>query len=617
MFEGTLAVGAAVPGASAIAAVTSSSVAAAAALVVNTLKSNPQFAALLDENFDPLTTPFTANGSGIDSVLDQVAVEVGSSGVALTNLSAPAGDSGQAAPVVLTAAQTSTPTVVPTLPASEPASNLPSVAEMTAIAKKFEDCLALPLEQRVTMDANKEVTAVSAACSFGIANWKSDGGGWVDRMGNGTFRYTANTGLKAGQPSIATVLPAPNYSGNTFQHPYCNTQTCVIMYLPWTTASGKAAGGFFTLAKVAGKWEFVGNQLPYALGVEQRLNRLVAVNTALAAKDPSVYGVQDRVESTIRLTFNLDASGDFAAQNVRAVIWKGPGLPAAGVVTHRSQRCGSEDRMPITNQEGLLTNAGSTSTQWWNNGGTNDFKLDAAKLDGTALTMPWPTKTWATSSSASNQDYRDAPFTGSIPAWSVYTAEVYYYSNTGTTPDEVIMVRNGTPFERASAAASKNWPTLSQATIDAYLKPTGTGAGSLTTLSPNVLDWTNPVGGYVNFGYLFSQNRITATNAQNETSPNYWKRSSLWFRIGAAGDSSAPAYEWAPNRSGVELSTVTPTGASSTVANSNTSPNPRCASGDEVLPLDADASRSSYREIGLQVRDSSRKLNQLIHFWSN
>lgn len=595
-----------------IAAVTAGSVADASALVVNTLKSNPQFAGLLGDGFNLLTTPFNANGTGIDSVLDQLQVRVDSSGVTIANLTAPLSDTGAPPePVQLTQAQVATPAQAPTLPASEPPSNLPSAADMTGIAKKFESCLALPLEQRVTMDANKEVTAVSAACTFGVANWKSDGGGWVERMGNGTFRYTANTGLKVGQPTIATVLAPPNYSGKTFQHPYCNTQTCVIMYVPMTTASGKGSGGFFTLAKVAGKWEFVGNQLPYAMGVEQRLNRLVAVNTALAAANPLAYGIQDRLESAIRLSFNPDASVANTA-NVRAVVWKGPGLPAAGVVTHRSQRCGTDDRFPITNQEGnLMRNASSSTLAWYNNAGGSDFIVSAAKFDGSPMDLPAPQANWT------NSNYRSSPYTGAIPAWSVYTAEIHYFSNTGTTPDEVVMVRNGTPFESATAGAGKNWPTLAQSTIDAYLKPSGASAGSLTTLLPHALDWTNPAGGgYVNFGYLFSQNRITATNSQNETSQNYWKRGSLWFRIGAAGDSNAPAYEWAPNRSGTELATVTPPGFNTTVADANDNPNPRCT-GDEVLPLDADASRSSYREIGLQVRDSNRKLNQLIYFWSN
>jgi hypothetical protein len=592
----------------AIAAVDAAKLADATTLVVNTLKSNPVFADLLGAGFDPLKTPFTANGSGIDSVLDQLQVTVDTNGVTLTNLTARQSNDGTSpAPVLLTQAMVATPTQAPTLPPSEPSSNLPTVAEMTAIAMKLEACLALPLEQRVTMDANKKVTAVpAAACNFGIAGWKSDGGGWVERMGNDVFRYAANTGLKVGQPTIAAVLAPPNYSGKTFQHPYCNTQTCVIMYVPATTASGKASGFFFYLAKVAGKWEFVGNQLPYAMGVDQRLTRFVAVNTTLAAANPTNYFLQDRFESRIRLTFNPDRS-TADTSNVRAVVWKGPGLPAAGVVTHRSQRCGTADRFPITNQEGLLTANNSSVLQWWNNNGVLEFVVDAAKLDGSPLTMPSPSTNWATNSAPSNQNYRSAPFTGTIPAWSVYTAEIYYYSNSGNTPDEVIMVRNSTAYERASEGAGKNWPTLAAASIDAYLKPTGANAGSLVSLDHS-LAWSNPMDGYVELGYLFSQNRVSATNGEGETA-NYWKRSALLFRINAAGDASAPAYEWAPNRSGVELSTPT-------VANNGTNPNPRCGS-NEVLPLDGNNTRDSYREIGLNVRDDNRKLRQLIHFWSN
>jgi hypothetical protein len=594
--------------ADAIAAVKPADVADASTLVVNTLKSNPQFASLLGDGFNPLTTPFTANGSGIDSVLDQVAVEAGTGGVVITNLTAPNSDSGAPpAPVVLTQAQVATPTQAPTLPASEPPSNLPTVADMTAIAKKLEACLALPLEQRVTMDANKEVTAVvSDTCRFGVANWKSDGGGWVERMGNGVFRYAANTGLKVGQPTIATVLAAPNRSGNTFQHPYCNTQTCVIMYVPTTTASGKAGGGFYTLAKVNDKWEFVGNQLPYSMGVEQRLNRKVAVNTAGAANNATNFYVQDRLESVLRLIFNPEASGAANSGKVRAVVWKGPGLPDAGVVTHRSDRCGTEDRFPITNQQGLLTVQNSNTTQWWNSGGGNEFMLDAAKLDGSPLTMPTPSTNWATNPTVASQEISSSRFTGTILAWSVYKAEIYYFSNNSNiAPDEVIYVRSGTPFEPAANGAARNWPQLSTAFIDNYLKPTGANAGSIGSLA-QTLQWSNPADAYVSFGFLFSQNRVSATNGVDPVT-NYWKRASIWFRLNAMGDTSAPGYEWAPNQAGTALSPTTET--------AGINPNPRCGS-DEVLPLET-SNTTSYREVGLQFRGPDRKLYQQSYFWSN
>jgi hypothetical protein len=342
------------------------------------------------------------------------------------------------------------------------------------------------------------------------------------------------------------------------------------------------------------------------MGVEHRLNRKVAVNTALALANPSNFFLQDRMESVIRLTFNPEFSGAANTANVRAVVWKGPGLPAAGVVTHRSQRCGTDDRFPITNQEGALTVNNSASIQFWNNNGGVEFLVDSAKLDGSALAMPVPSINWAGTASPNNQDVRSSPFTGSIAAWSLYTAEIYYFTNTGSTPDEIVHVRNATPFDSAASGAARNWPQLSTAFIDGYLKPTGAGAGSIGSLA-QTLNWTNPSDGYVNFGYLFSQNRISATNNEAETA-NYWKRGNLFFRLNDLGDSSAPGYEWAANQAGTSLSTYT--------SSAGTNPNPRCTS-DELLPLDADSSRSSYREAGLQTRRADRKLFQLIHFWSN
>jgi hypothetical protein len=403
------------------------------------------------------------------------------------------------------------------------------------------------------------------------------------------------------------VLSAPNYSGTTFQHPYCNTQTCVVMAIPFATASGKPFTSTWMVGKIGGAWEFVGNQLPYEMGVGHRLLRKTAVNTALAAANPTNYFLQDRFESTILLDFDPYSSGAAATANIRAIVWKGPGLPAAGVVSHRSQRCGTSDRFAITNQEGLLTVNNSTAIQFWNNNGGAQFIVDAATHAGGAMTLPAPTTGWSTNAAPTNQEFRATPFTGSVPAWSTYTAEIYYFTNTGNTPDEVIVLRNGTPFEAAATGASKNWATLSSATIDQYLKPTGSSAGSITSFAQTV-NWTNPSDSYVGSAYMFSQNRLSDTNAESETA-NYWKRRTMSFQTAVYGDTSASGFEWGSAMpSGTALSSYT--------SSSGSNPNPRC-SGDEVLPLDADNTNRSFREIGLNSRGPDRKLYQAQWFWSN
>ncbi len=590
-------------------AATATAVTNASTLVVNTLKTDPEFSALLGANFNPLTTPFTANGTGPDAVLDRLSVAVSATGVSITPLAAPvAGNGAPPSPIVLTASQTTTPTVVPTLPPSVASSNLPTAAELAAIAKKLEDCLALPLAQRVTLDVDNNVTAVSPTCSWGPSQWKSQGGNWAERIGQNTLRFNSLTGSKAGAPTIAAVLSAPNFTGTTFQHPYCNTATCVIMNIPLTSVSGKPWNSLWTVGRLNGQWNVVGDQLPYAMGIEHRLYRKSAVNTALALANPSNYSLQDRLEASLRLNFNPDQSGSNPnIANVRTVVWKGPGLPAAGVVTHRSQRCGTDDRFPITNQEGALNVNNSSSTQFWNNGGTIDFVLSASALDGSAITTPTPSTNWSTNASPVNQEVRSSPLSGTIPAWSAYTAEIYYFSNTtNAAPDEVIVVRNATAYETAALGATKNWPTLASTFIDQYLKPTGSGAGLQTALG-QAINWTNASDSFVSFAYLFGQNRLSLTNSQNETA-GYWKRANMFFRPSSLGASTAISTEWAPNLSGTELSPST--------ASSGTNPNPRCTS-DDLQPLDANNTNAAYREAGLQFRGPDRKLYQLTHFWSN
>ena len=307
--------------AAAIAAVNATAVANASAAVVNTLKSNPAFAAALGAGFDPLTTAFKADRSGIDSVLDQVSVTVGSNSVAITNLAAPTDTSGAPpASVTLAAAQVADPTRAPTLPASLPAADLPTAAQMAALAKKLEDCLALPIDQCVTLNADKVVTAVSAACNYAPAQWKSDGGNWADRVGMGTLRHSTNTGSKAGAPTIAVVLAARHAVSPEVRHPDCDTQTCVVMNVPMTTPSGKAWSTVWQLGRTGGQWDYIGNQLPYSMFVEHRMLRKVGLNTERAAALPTNYYHRDRVESIVHLSFNPDATGAENSNNVRAVV---------------------------------------------------------------------------------------------------------------------------------------------------------------------------------------------------------------------------------------------------------------------------------------------------------
>jgi hypothetical protein len=584
-------------------AASAAKVADATALVVNTLKTDPEISTALGTSFNPLTTVFAANGTGIDAVLDKLDVTVATTGVSISNNSAAITSTGaKPAPVVLTAAQTAAPTVVPTLAASVASSSLPTAAEMAALAKKYQDCLALPIAQRVTLNGAGDVTAVSATCNFAPASWSSNGRTWAGDVGQFTLARDQLTGAKAGAPTITGVFSAPNYTAaNEWKHAVCNTSTCVEMTIPWTSASGQPVSTGWIVGKINGSWDYVGNRRPYRMFVEQRLQRKIGTNTALAAANPTNFFLKDRFEAVTRVTFD---SNEGNTSDIRAVRWTGPGLPAAGLVTVRSQRCGTDDRFGITNQEGSLNVNNSTTAQFWTGGSSIDFMLSAANLDGSVLARPTPTTGWATNASPSNQDQAPSDVTISIPAQSLYKAEIFKFSNTTSTPDEIVYTRTGSPYEVASTGASKAWPTLSAAFTDAYLKPTGASAGVIASAA-QTMAWTNPAGNYVGSSYLFSQNFLSATNSESETA-TYARRTRLDFRPTAFGDSSATGKEFASVASSASLSPST--------ATIGTNPNPRCTNTDLV---ELTTTNSAYREAGLSFRGADRKFYNAITFWSN
>ena len=587
-------------------AVTARKVDDATTLLVNTLKSDARIAAAIGASFNPLSTPFAADGTGIDAVLDKLAIEVSAAGVAITSLAAPSTDGAAPTTVTLTAALAATPASAPSLPASLPASDLPSTAELAALGKKFEDCLALPVSSRVTLDAGGTATAVLGLCNYAPADWRSNGRNWVEELGQFTFSRDQFTGAKLGRAAIALTLAPSSYTDpKVFKHPYCNEAPCVIARWPMTLPGGRMTQSEWVLAKVGSSWNIVGNQRPYRTFIESRLTRKIGVNRAGAGAGSSIdpFFLTDRFESTLRMSFDL-RHGNTAS--IRAVRFTGPGLPAEGVVQFRSQRCGTDDRMGITYQNGStrVWNA-STSFQFWTGGATTDFVLDAARLDGTPLAMPVPVNNGTTT--LSFQDFSPTPVADQaklLPAWSVYKVEIFRFDTLSDTPDEVLYIRTGTAGENASAGTTKPWPTLASSFIDGYLKPAAANAGALSTLAHSMA-FTIPDAAYVTSGYVFGQDFLTTTNAAGERA-SFGLRARLDLLPTRYGDLTMTGTDLVSGPSGAALSTST--------QNSGSNPNPRCTS-DNVPALTDNI--SDYREAGLGFRGPDRKFYNSIWFWDN
>ncbi|MFZ2652600.1 MAG: hypothetical protein WA210_21070 [Burkholderiaceae bacterium] len=576
----------------------------ATALLVSTLKTDGVISAALGTNFNPLTTPFTANGTGVDAVLDQLAIEVTAAGVSITNLAAPVSDQGTPAAVLLTAAQvTNPPQTPPTLPPTAAASDIPSAAEIEFYRAKLQACLALPLPDRVTFAANGiDVTAVSPTCTFGDPEFLSSGRNWVEQLGQFSFSKAQFNNAVFGRGAIVLTLAPFNLTDpKEFKHARCNSGPCAVVRYPATYNGGFVDTWDFLFGKVGGQWTLGGNGRPYDVFVQARLNRYIAANTAPNPTD--TYFFKDRYESTLRLFFNASGRN---GNLVRAVRFKGPGLPAAGVVLHRSSRCGTDDRFPITYQTGALRRPNDNVLVTFNSGGGTEFTLDAANLNGTPLTMPAPVFNATT---VANQNFSPTPVANQatlIPAWTRYAAEIFLFSNTTTPdqPDEIVYIRTDSAAADAADGVNRAWPTLASTFVDAYLKPTGAGAGAVT--GPLTMDWTAPPGATVLSSYLFAQNFVTQTNVNNVTSL-YAKRTRLDFEPTTYGNLSAPSTLFASVVSGASLAPQT--------ANVAPNPNPRCTDNTALVPFVGDV--NDYRETGLLVRLPDRQRQNAIWFWDN
>jgi len=589
------------------AAATATNVGNASQLLVNTLASDPGTAALLGNNFNPMTTAFSANGTGIDAALERVSVTSSGGTVQIVNNAAAAGSSAPA-PVTLTPAQIATPTVVPTLPPSVPAGDIPTAAELKALGDKFQACLALPLAQRVTLDAQGNATAVLGACNFAPADWRSSGRNFVEDVGQFTLAKTLFDNARLGTGQIVLTQAAQNLTDpKEFKHPYCNSGPCVVARWPMTMAGGVPTSTEWVLGKVNGQWNFVGNQRPYRVFVESRLQRRVNMNRngAAAGNAADPYFFKDRYESVLRLIFDLSVNSA-ATADIRAVRFTGPGLPAAGVVHFRSQACGTDDRMGLAYQNGsTLTQTTTPVQQWWTTSAGTEFTLAAANLDGTPLATPVPQNT---PTSATNQNFTPVALGDlrtAVPNWSQYKVEIFKYTSASTTPDEIIWFRIGVGPENASAGATVVWPALAGTLADDHITPTGAQAGQIDTFAGRSMSWTIAAGSYVTSGYLFGQNFVSATNSQAETA-TFGLRGRIDFEPTVFGNTTAPAYRFASPVAGTSMSTVTATNGSN--------PNPRCATA--VLPP-LTAAISDFRQFGLITRSPDRQLREAIWMWDN
>lgn len=348
--------------------------------------------------FDPVSTTFAANRTGADRVLELIRVEVTGQGVSLSNPTALDNGSGSASVQI-------TPATTLAAVAKVPASPLGTVlGELDHLAALADLCFADAPAVRVTArSATGVATASSPAC---------------------TALPFASTYKSAGLNSLQrynTILQSADLTGAKFSKPeklYTTAAGTAVFRMAYRTAAG--AGGVLTdvaqQTNPLGRsytWQIVGNQRDFDSAVDVRLDNLNQLNP--------VAGQSESNKSQYRVAFRLYFNPiNTAGLNVQAVRVKGPGLPATGVVMHRSSVCGTNDYMTVTNKTGGLINSTGRAISF-NSNTSNSFKVAAELKTGA---FDW-TKV------AGNSSWRETPLTdaelAAIPSFAEYTWELWTF----------------------------------------------------------------------------------------------------------------------------------------------------------------------------------------------
>lgn len=542
-------------------------------------------AGLDSTKFDPVSTVFTANRQGADRVLELVRVEVTGQGVSLTNPSAQDDGNGSAS-VQITPATTS----VSKLPAPPAGTVLDSLDHFETL---FNACFADAPALRVkATDANGVPTSLSTACAAVpvAANYKTGGAT--------SFAH------------YATLLKGADFTGAKFSKPerlFTTVEGKVFFRLPYKTAAG--VGGIITdmaeqtnPAAKSYKWEIVGNQRDYDSTVDAWLENLNQLNpnTAIHESNKSQYRVG------LRLFFDpINAAG----RNVQVVRVKGPGLPAAGVVMHRSLVCGTNKYMTITSKTGNLVNSVTNGSILFNNSATNIFKL-AGELKSD--TYDW-------SKVGADSSWRDMPMSdadlAAIPSYAEYTWELWTfgpgraYRNTLTnaTPADFAYKQRLTS-RPPSAGSLKGLPWNS---IDAndFLNPTSVLAAPQPSVAVGWKSTAEPVGLVSAFG----QKNAAATSTVPASFVGIGASTlPMTVKISDTTKTVSPALNPAGTASLAGLAGATP-------------PIPDCASAQfpafDAVPGTKDsvnnASYATYRELTVVSRTYNLASKHVINSWSN
>lgn len=148
----------------------------------------------LDASFDPLSTPFTANGTGADRLLDHLDVAVAPGGVSVANKMAVAtdGQSTATAGATLVKGSSSVPAPVP--------ADVTDTQNFDELAQRLQACFAIPAGQRLVV-ANGQGTLHSACAGIAAADYLHNGQPFMHRFA-GALNSSTQDGATYSRPIV-------------------------------------------------------------------------------------------------------------------------------------------------------------------------------------------------------------------------------------------------------------------------------------------------------------------------------------------------------------------------------------------------------------------------------
>lgn len=432
-----------------LSAVTASSIATADSALGQALAPILTANGLSASSFDPVGTAFTPNQTGLDGVIDSVAVTPSASGAGLqlTSLADP-----DTAIQLNSGATISKALAAPMQPANYLA------ALQTALAACASDVQAGATD---TSDSNCTLAIDSSYLNNGIGSGVA---GFAKR--HTLFaKGTVLTGIKT-----VAFVPAGSLTGIS--------NPAALVYLLMTDPDGTPDFGMDYVQQLPnGQWDVIGNQLQDSTYIASFLGRVQYTDSADAGNAHYESGLNIQIPSSVK------ANG--TATGVGSAVVTGPGLPASGLWFQTAGNGTGAGYLEIPT--GTLTAPLTSIGNRVNGGMSTTYKWAWAPLSGS--TMPF-SPNGLPEYAASSQDV------STISSFGVYTVTLYDTTGTKIRSEQI---QNIARNYAAAAGSTVPWQTLGNDVIANYLTPGGSGTQSTPGVSAS-LDWTMPAGAfYPNF----------------------------------------------------------------------------------------------------------------------